>query len=92
MDNKYKSFFIRIDKAYGEAGGYSRLCELLDQGKFREGMDIKSYRNAKGVLLEFFSKHNTCGSDRLLGIDDFDIGELVKECEKRESSRSLQSA
>ncbi len=91
MEDKYSRFFSRIDKAYGEPGGYSHVCELLSKRDFRYGMDEKSYKIARTVLLEFFSKHNTGGGDRIFGLPPFEISELVRECRERESNKSLQA-
>ncbi len=91
MEDKYSRFFTRVDRAYGEPEGYSHVRELLDKRELRHGMDEKSYKIAKTVLLEFFSRHNTGGGDRIFRIGSFEISELVKECRERESNKSLQA-
>jgi len=84
MANDYKAFFERISKEYGMAGGYSRLYDLIDTGKLRDGLDEQRYGVAKNVIYNFFNEHNSAAAKRTFGITPYDIKELTKKAEEQE--------
>ncbi len=82
LEQKYMTFFQKASAIYGTSGGHNSLLSAINSGELRDGLNNRQYRLAKKTLLRFFHGRNTRGSDRVFGIYDIEIDELIKKCVK----------